>query len=173
MHVVQQHDNRLFSCEVGQDDGECLADVRRWDVHPPRPVKPGRSSKNTAEVGDIPAAQAHHLVVRAVPQVAVEELCPEPKWCGRAREVTACPQGENATEAALHEIRGKPGLADPRLSVDHDAPKRTLLGRAQGECKGALLCVPADERNWMGVLDRHLPESMADDHSGPAPGFLY
>ena len=79
MHVVQQHHNRLFSREVAQHDGECLADVRWRDVHPPRPVEPGGSSKNAAEVGDIPATQAYHLVVRAVPPVTVQKFRPESK----------------------------------------------------------------------------------------------
>ena len=79
MHVVEQHHDRLFSREVAQHDGECLADVRRRDAHTPRPVEPGRSSKHPAEVGDIPAAQADHILVSAVPQVTVQKLRPESK----------------------------------------------------------------------------------------------
>jgi hypothetical protein len=79
MHVVEEHDDRLFSCEVRKHNGQCFTNMGRRDVQPPRSVKPGRSPKNAAEVGDISAAQAHHLVVGAMPQVAVEELSPQSK----------------------------------------------------------------------------------------------
>ena len=159
MHVVQEHDHRLFSCEVRKHDGQCFTNVRRRHVQPPRPVKPGRSSKNAAEVGHIPAAQAHHLVVGAVPKVAVEEFRPQPKRCGRAREVPARPQGENTAATARQEVRCEPGLADTRFPVDHDASEPAPMGGAKPDGERAHLGVPADEWNRTAVLLRHLSQS--------------
>lgn len=78
--------------------------------------------------------------------------------------MAARPQGEKPAATARQEVRGEPGLADPRFPVDHDAPELAPVGAAKRDGERAHLGVPADERSRMAVLPRHVRQSMARDH---------
>ena len=106
----------------------------------------GRSSKNAAEVGDIPAAQAHHLVVGRCLRWLSKEPAQSPN--GEA-EPERWPRALSVRSGHDCAPKGpwRSGSCRPQVPVDHDAPERTPLGRAKRDGQRAHLCVPADERN--------------------------